>query len=87
VRPKRTKDTAQTPEQKSGESRIAVERRLEEPGTRRVLRTPSKDPLRAELTPPLQERVYAFREGDEKAAPSGRWRRKGKMALPLKKPL
>jgi hypothetical protein len=40
-RPKKAKDAAQTPEQESGESRIAMERRLEEPGMRRVL----KDPL------------------------------------------
>jgi hypothetical protein len=29
------------------------------------------DTLRAELTPPHQERVCAFREVDEKVAPSG----------------
>jgi hypothetical protein len=84
-RPKKTKDAAQTPEQKSGESRIAVERRLEEPGMGGSYWAPSMDPLQAELTSPHQGRVCAFREGDEKAAPSGRRRRKGKMALPWKK--
>jgi hypothetical protein len=43
------------------------------------------DPLRAELTPPHQGRVCAYREGDEKAAPSGRRRMEGKMAVPWKK--
>jgi hypothetical protein len=42
---KKAKDAAQSPEQKGGESRSAVERHLDEPGMRRVLKDPLYGPL------------------------------------------
>jgi hypothetical protein len=37
-----------------------MERCLEEPGMRKVLKDPSMDPLRAELTPPHQGKGVRF---------------------------
>jgi hypothetical protein len=56
---KKAKDAAQSPEQKSGESRSAVERRLEEPGMR-VLKDPLYGPLASGTDTSASEKGVRF---------------------------
>jgi hypothetical protein len=57
---------------KMGESRSAVERRLDEPGMRRALKDPLYGPLASGADTSASGRVCASCEGAEKAAPSGK---------------
>jgi hypothetical protein len=84
---KKAMDAAQSPEQKGGESRSIVERRLQEPGMRRILKDPLYGPLASGADTSTSGKGCALSAKESRRRlPAEGGGGKEKMALSLKKP-